>query len=128
MKRPLFATVVHPDEYDYLKDFDDVVEAANKRFKEDHQDFAPPYCLLDIGKVVGLVMAYRDCLKQCEMQGELIKGLKNAAVQLLEVPEITEDDQQVYYRFNDELPPDKVVVIPVDEYEHLLKHTDGGLG
>lgn len=52
LPNPKWTTTVHPDEYDYLGQFSQMVKWANR----DKQCF----CEMDVGKVWGLVLAYKD--------------------------------------------------------------------
>jgi len=56
--RPLWTTTVHPDEYDYFEQFSTMVEIANEN-KE-------TFCSMDVGKVWGLVLAYKELKKNYE--------------------------------------------------------------
>ena len=56
MVRLDFCTVVMPDEYNYLEQFDSAMEDANKYHKKIRKDCPPPYFLFDAGKVYGLVL------------------------------------------------------------------------
>lgn len=52
LPNPTWTTTVYPDEYDYLSQFSRMVKLANKN-KE-------IYCEMDVGKVWGLVLAYKE--------------------------------------------------------------------
>ena len=49
---PLYSSIVHPSEYDYFGQFSCMVTLANK-----HKE---TYCEMDVGKVWGLVLAYKE--------------------------------------------------------------------
>ena len=60
LKHNMFATVVHPFEYDIDKD---MIEAIKLSIKEQS-----PYILMDIGKMVGLWEAYKELKEQYESE------------------------------------------------------------
>ena len=51
-----FCTVVMPDEYDYVAQFERAMKDANKYHKRHHEECPSPYFVFDAGKVYGLVL------------------------------------------------------------------------
>ena len=52
LPHPTWTTTVSPEEYDYIGQFSKMVKLANKN-KE-------TFCEMDVGKVWGLVLAYKE--------------------------------------------------------------------
>ena len=52
LPNPTWTTTVYPDEYNYIDQFSQMVKFANKN-KES-------FCMMDVGKVWGLVLAYKE--------------------------------------------------------------------
>jgi hypothetical protein len=52
LPNPTWTTTVYPDEYNYIDQFSQMVKLANKN-KES-------FCMMDVGKVWGLVLAYKE--------------------------------------------------------------------
>ena len=57
---PMWTTVVDPGEYDYVGDFESMVNISNKKEQ--------CYCDMDVGKVWGLVLAYKKLRSQIKEQ------------------------------------------------------------
>lgn len=60
LKHSMYATVVHPSEYDIDSD---MIEAIKLSIKEQS-----PYILMDIGKMVGLWEDYKELKEQYESE------------------------------------------------------------
>ena len=56
MVRLDFCTVVMPDEYDFVAQFEQAMKDANKFHKRHHEECPSPYFAFDAGKVYGLVL------------------------------------------------------------------------
>lgn len=52
LPKPEWCTTIYPDEYDYVEQFSRMVRLANQN-KE-------IFCEMDVGKVWGLVLAYKE--------------------------------------------------------------------
>ena len=61
---PEFCTVVSPDEYDYIAQYNEAVKAANKFHKKIQEECPPPYFPFDMGKICGLVQEVERLKKE----------------------------------------------------------------
>lgn len=71
---PQWSTTVHPSEYDYYGQFSEMVKRANQNRE--------CFCEMDVGKVWGLVLAYKEMKESNETIEQLKDELahyKNAA-------------------------------------------------
>ena len=65
--RPLWTTTCYPNEYDYYGQFSRMLKMANKN--------GEAFCEMDVGKVWGLVEAYKNLEEQFKkLEAERIKS------------------------------------------------------